>query len=71
MVTSVSMTSELVLTTVLECPGLGDSLIQVLTAAGRGSLPSPCTELTPWGTMSMLQVCLFACPQLTCVHAAI
>ncbi|DBB07857.1 TPA: hypothetical protein ACH3X3_009258 [Trebouxia sp. C0006] len=38
--------------------GLGDSLIQVLTAAGRGSLPSPCTELTPWGTMSMLQAVL-------------
>ncbi|KAA6424273.1 MAG: kinase domain containing [Trebouxia sp. A1-2] len=38
--------------------GLGDSLIQVLTAAGRGSLPSPCTELTPWGTLSMLQAVL-------------
>ena len=38
------------------CAGLGDSLLQVLTAAGRGSLPSPCTELTPWGTLSMLQV---------------
>ncbi len=36
--------------------GLGESMVQVLTAAGRGSLPSPCTEMTPWGTLSMLQV---------------
>ena len=36
--------------------GLGDMLVQVLTCAGRASLPSPCTELTPWGTLSLLQV---------------
>ena len=37
--------------------GFGGTLVQVLTSAGRGSLPSPCTELTPWGTLSTLQVC--------------
>lgn len=36
--------------------GLGDMVVQVLTCAGRASLPSPCTELTPWGTLSLLQV---------------
>lgn len=43
--------------------GLGDALVQVVTCVGRGSLPSPCTELTPWGTLSLLQVrlCLTRC----------
>lgn len=41
---------------VVMAAGLGGAMIQVLTVAGQGSMPS--CELSPAGTVSLLQVCV-------------